>query len=48
MQLPFSVAKPLLNGPVRWAAEPRRTAPEAEVWEAEGNVSRRMADFSDH
>src|ERR1043166_5923558 len=41
--------------PSRWltvqgdatAAEPRRTAPEAEVVQGEGNVSRRMA-FSDH
>jgi hypothetical protein len=48
-QLPFSVAKPRLTVQGDAAsAEPRRTASEAEFVEAEGNVSRRMADFSDH
>jgi hypothetical protein len=49
-------AQPRSALPSRWltvqgdamAAEPRRTAPAAEVGEAEGNVSRRMADVSDH
>jgi hypothetical protein len=36
-QLPFSIVKALVYRPERFQGEPRRTAPEAECGDAEGN-----------